>query len=458
MNFTSGAALAGGRNMVTYGGTKAFDMVFTEGLWVELHDKGVDVLGLVLGMTDTPALRQLEFERGRLTSLDEIPAGAVTPASVVDEAIANLGNGPTIATGDDVRMGLELFKSLSRNEVVRLIMQMSSRSHGHRRAPGELGTTMFTLRFDMRAPAIGGPTDLYAAASEMSAWAETRGCVAAVLCEHHCADDGYLPSPLLLGAAIAARTEQLMLNLVILLPLYDVARLAEDISVLDHISAGRATYVFGIGYRAEEYAHFGLSMSDRGHIADEKLGLLRRLLAGEEVEHGGRRMKVTPRPRLPEGPMMSWGGSSLAAARRAGRNGLGLLANGGVPGMQEAYEKACRDNGFEPGFALIPERDTVANCFVAEDVDAAWDEIGQYLLRDAMAYSEWNPDNQVSANITTARTIDELRQTASSHVILSVEEAKQRLAGGEMFNLSPLCGGIPPEIAWPYLKRFAELN
>ncbi len=31
VNFTSGAALAGGRNMVTYGGTKAFDMVFTEG-------------------------------------------------------------------------------------------------------------------------------------------------------------------------------------------------------------------------------------------------------------------------------------------------------------------------------------------------------------------------------------------------------------------------------------------
>jgi short-subunit dehydrogenase len=125
VNFTSGAALAGGRNMVAYGGTKAFDMVFTEGLWAELHDKGVDVLGLVLGMTDTPALRKLEFERGRLSSLDEIPEGAVSAESVVDEAFANLGNGPTIATGDDVRMAFELFKSMSRNEVVRLIMQMS---------------------------------------------------------------------------------------------------------------------------------------------------------------------------------------------------------------------------------------------------------------------------------------------------------------------------------------------
>ncbi|WP_319430405.1 LLM class flavin-dependent oxidoreductase [Mycobacterium sp. RTGN5] len=318
---------------------------------------------------------------------------------------------------------------------------------------------MFTLRFDMRSQSPGLATsELYAAATEMSEWADTRGCLAVVLCEHHCADDGYLPSPLMLAAAIAARTKQAMLNLTILLPFYDVARLAEDISVLDHISAGRAAYIFGIGYRAEEFDHFGLSLSDRGRIADEKLPLLRRLLAGEEVEHDGRRMKVTPRPRTPAGPMLNWGGASLAAARRAGRNGLGLLANGGVPGMQEAYEKASRDNGFEPGFALIPERDVVANLFVADDVDAAWDQIGQYLLHDAMAYSEWNPDNQVSANMSTAKTVDELRRTSSSHVILSVEEARQRVAAGEMFNLSPLCGGIPPDIAWPYLKRCAELN
>src|SRR6188472_3490345 len=316
---------------------------------------------------------------------------------------------------------------------------------------------MFTLRFDMRAPSMGAPpSDLYAAASDMSAWAETRGCVAAVLCEHHCADDGYLPSPLLLGSAIAARTERLMLNLVIILPFYDVARLAEDMSVLDHISVGRASYVFGIGYRQEEFDHFGLSLSDRGRLADEKLGHLRQLLSGEEVVHDGRRMKVTPQPHTPGGPMMMWGGASLAAARRAGRNGLGLLANGVVPGMREAYEKASRDAGYEPGFMLLPERDTATNVFVAEDVDAAWDEIGKYLLHDAMAYGEWNPDNTVSANITQAKTVDELRASSRTHVIWSVDEAAERIGGGEVINLSPLCGGMPPEIAWPYLKRFAE--
>jgi alkanesulfonate monooxygenase SsuD/methylene tetrahydromethanopterin reductase-like flavin-dependent oxidoreductase (luciferase family) len=71
---------------------------------------------------------------------------------------------------------------------------------------------MFTLRFDMRAPEAGAPTTgLYGTAPEMCAWAETHGCLAAVLCEHHGTDDGYLPSPLRLASAIAARTERLLL-------------------------------------------------------------------------------------------------------------------------------------------------------------------------------------------------------------------------------------------------------
>ncbi|HVQ49874.1 MAG TPA: LLM class flavin-dependent oxidoreductase, partial [Mycobacterium sp.] len=35
--------------------------------------------------------------------------------------------------------------------------------------------------------------------------------------------------------------------------------------------------------------------------------------------------------------------------------------------------------------------------------------------------------------------------------------AVERVAGGEMLNLSPLCGGLPPEVAWPYLKRVGEV-
>jgi alkanesulfonate monooxygenase SsuD/methylene tetrahydromethanopterin reductase-like flavin-dependent oxidoreductase (luciferase family) len=313
---------------------------------------------------------------------------------------------------------------------------------------------MFTLRFDMRAPEIGAPpADLYAAALDMCAWAETRGCIAAVICEHHASDDGYLPTPVVLASAIAARTEQLALNLVVILPFYDPVRLAEEIAVLDIISKGRASYVFGLGYRPEEYELFGLDIRTRGRIADEKLGIVRDLLAGREAVIGGRRVRITPLPHTPGGPMLMWGGGSMAAARRAGRYGLAFLAQANLPGMQEAYEAACQQHGHPTGFALLPPRDTPSVMFVADDVDAAWQELGPYLLHDAQAYAQWNPGNETSAGISHVDTVEQLRATSHSHKILSVGETVNHVRDGGMVTLSPLCGGTPPDIAWPYLER-----
>jgi len=232
------------------------------------------------------------------------------------------------------------------------------------------------MRFDMRAPSFGAPAAaLYSAAADMCAWAETRGCIAAVLCEHHGSDDGYLPSPIVLASAIAARTQRLPLNITVILPFYDPVRLAEDLCLLDIISGGRVSVTFGIGYRPEEYQHFGLNIRRRGRLADEKLDLLRKLLSDAHVVHDGRHIAVTPRPHTTGGPTLMWGGASLAAARRAGRYGLGLLANGGEPGMQEAYECAASEYGHSPGPVVVPDRDTATTVFVTDDVDRAWDEI-----------------------------------------------------------------------------------
>ena len=121
--FGSGAGLAGGPNMVAYGASKAFDMVFAEALWAELHDKGVDVLGLILGKTDTPALRELEHSRGQISSPDEVPVGAGTVADVIAEAFENLGNGPTLMVGASMRAAAQMLASLSRNQAVELLAQ-----------------------------------------------------------------------------------------------------------------------------------------------------------------------------------------------------------------------------------------------------------------------------------------------------------------------------------------------
>jgi alkanesulfonate monooxygenase SsuD/methylene tetrahydromethanopterin reductase-like flavin-dependent oxidoreductase (luciferase family) len=317
---------------------------------------------------------------------------------------------------------------------------------------------VFTLRFDMRAPSWGAPpAALYAAAPEMSAWAEEHGGLAAVFCEHHGSEDGYLPSPFLLASAVAARTQRLGLSLILIFPFYEPVRLAEDMAVLDILSGGRASCILAIGYRPEEFEHFGLTLKDRGRLADANLPLLRRLLAGETVVHDGRRITVTPRPQTPGGPLLMWGGGSVAAARRAGRYGLGMLANSNVAGMQEAYEAACREHGHQPGPTMFPDRDHPSVVFVADDVDEAWSQLGEHLLHDVRMYAEWNPGDQTTAGFSHVSTIDELRETGGSHVIISVPEAISRVRAGQILNLAPLCGGLPPEVAWPYLKLVGEV-
>jgi alkanesulfonate monooxygenase SsuD/methylene tetrahydromethanopterin reductase-like flavin-dependent oxidoreductase (luciferase family) len=318
---------------------------------------------------------------------------------------------------------------------------------------------MFTMRFDMRAP-IGGAatTDLYAAAIEMAAWGETRGCVAATISEHHTAADGYLPSPLLLASAIAARTDHLFIAIAAaLLPFYEPIRLAEEMNVLDIISKGRTSYVFGIGYRPEEFEHFGVDMKSRGRIAEEKLALLLEARTGEPFVHDGRRVHVTPPPVTPGGPHISWGGGSIAAAKRAGRYGLDFLAQSDLPGMREAYEAECLAYGHEPGTTSLPPRDTPTTTFVADDVDQAWAEIGSYILHDARSYSDWNPGDETTASLSSAKTVEQLREESTAHKIFSTDEAVEIVRGGGMLMLQPLCGGLPPELAWPYVERVANV-
>ncbi|WIM86862.1 SDR family NAD(P)-dependent oxidoreductase [Candidatus Mycobacterium wuenschmannii] len=128
--FGSGAGLAGGPNMVAYGATKAFDMVFTEALWSELHDTGVDVLGLILGKTNTPALRKLEHSRGHLSSEDAVPSDAASVDEVITEALENLSNGPTLMVGEMMRAMAPMLASLSRNEAVALFAQAQASAMG----------------------------------------------------------------------------------------------------------------------------------------------------------------------------------------------------------------------------------------------------------------------------------------------------------------------------------------
>lgn len=122
----SAAGFVGAPNMVAYAASKAFDMVLAEALWAELHEQGVDVLGLILGETDTPALRRLRRRLGHHDDPDAPLASAATPQQVVAEALENLASGPTWIVGESLRRAMRYVGSLSRGEAVQLMIQASA--------------------------------------------------------------------------------------------------------------------------------------------------------------------------------------------------------------------------------------------------------------------------------------------------------------------------------------------
>ena len=164
--------------------------------------------------------------------------------------------------------------------------------------------------------------------------------------------DGYLPSPLVLATAIAARTSTLpIMTAALILPLYDPVRLAEDMVVLDIISGGRVSYILALGYRPEEFDHHGADFGRRGQLVEDQLALLLRAKSGEPFEHQGRHIHVTPAPVTLGGPTVIWGGGSPAAAKRAARFGLDFIAQGGGPELEEIYAAESRARATNPASA-----------------------------------------------------------------------------------------------------------
>ena len=319
---------------------------------------------------------------------------------------------------------------------------------------------MYLARFAMRTDAAepSARADLYAAALEMTAWSETRGCLSVIVSEHHAVPDGYLPSPLPLAAAMAARTTTVGINVsALLLALYEPVKLAEDMAVIDLISRGRVSYVVGIGYRDEEFALFGVPRRGRGRLVEDRITLLRRLWRGETVPVDGRDVAVTPLPYSKGGPMLAYGGGTAAAAERAGRLGLYFMANSADTTLETIYRSAAEAAGARPLGCRFMDPAMPLTVFVSDDPDRAWSEIGTYLLHDATSYASWH-SGPGTPNVSFASTVEELRAENGAYRIITPDEARAMIAAGQPLALQPLVGGLPPDLAWPYLETAAAIS
>jgi alkanesulfonate monooxygenase SsuD/methylene tetrahydromethanopterin reductase-like flavin-dependent oxidoreductase (luciferase family) len=190
--------------------------------------------------------------------------------------------------------------------------------------------------------------ELYREALELAAEAERLGFDSVWVSEHHFVDDAYMPSVLPVCAAIAARTRRIRIGTALLLaPLIDPLRLAEDAFTVDLLSEGRLTLGLGLGWREEEFDALGVPLRERVARLRRAVEVLRAAAAGELVDG----VAITPRPAQPDGPPLWIGAMAEPAVRRAGRIADGFMGTEVTPASfgeqvrwaREELERAGRD-------------------------------------------------------------------------------------------------------------------
>ena len=316
---------------------------------------------------------------------------------------------------------------------------------------------VFHLRYDMRQPdfCTADSADMYQTAIEQCEWAERHGFTAAHLSEHHGSPDGYCPAPLLLAAAVAARTQSMMIYIAALIaPLHHPVRLAEQLAVLDTIARGRILPIISGGYRAEEFAAVGKSLADRKNYMEMIGPFLNRAWSGESFEFEGREITVTPRPHSQPRPPILMGGSSRAAARRAARDADYFIPSGTE--IFEMYrEELAKLGKADPGPMAASATSVV---FVAEDPDAYWRQIAPHLHHETNLYAEWSDNAGTHSPYRYCETLDDVRLSPSYQVFTpdQMVEYCSTLDGAASVLFHPLCGGIHPDLAWQSLRLFSD--
>jgi len=234
-------------------------------------------------------------------------------------------------------------------------------------------------------------TEIYRKHFDIAALAEDLGYGTIWLTEHHFIDDGYSPSLLPIAAAIAARTRRIRIGtFVILLPLHNALRIAEDAATVDIISNGRFDLGVGQGYRIPEFVGFDIPRRERGPRLEEGAGIIRRVWTEKDVTFEGRFNKLTNVTVVP-GPVQKPHPPIWLAARgpksiaRAARNGYHLMGTGPVE-QQQVYDAALRESGRNPDNFFIAQPRTV---FVASRREKAWDaaEAGAHYMMSC--YGKW---------------------------------------------------------------------
>ncbi len=255
----------------------------------------------------------------------------------------------------------------------------------------------FGLWYDFRQkPPLGDYARFYAECLEEIEEGERLGFAGVWLSEHHFVDDGYLPSPLVVAAAIAARTERMRIGTnVLLLPMHHPLRVAEDAAVVDLISGGRFVLGVGQGYVQHEFETLGFDRRYRPSLFEEGVEVIRRAWEEGRIGYEGKRWRfddlpLEPRPvgRLP----IYIGAFADPAIDRAARLADGFLASAGGGAFAQIYERVrealARHGRADDDFPYVASG--VAH--VHEDSERAREIVAPAIAYQRSRYAEWGTD------------------------------------------------------------------
>ena len=306
--------------------------------------------------------------------------------------------------------------------------------------------------------------ELYRAQLDLVTESERLGFDQAWLTEHHFLDDGYSPSLFPIGAAIAARTRRIRVGtFLLLLPLHNPVRVAEDTATLDVLSSGRFDLGVGLGYRIGEFDDQGVPARERAGRMQEGLPIVRSLLAGDAVTIDGRYNKlrdirITPPALQRPHPPIWVGGTAPKAIERAARMGFHFLS--GSVASSVAYDEALRSNGRNPDDFQIA---AILPIYVAADRDHAWRTAARPLRHMAVNYLRWTAEAKGSADPEQAeRAVPSVEDIISNQsldffgeevlvgtpedVVERIEAYRRRARLTDLVCMLPLPGMAPTDI------------
>ncbi|WP_137388936.1 LLM class flavin-dependent oxidoreductase [Rhodoligotrophos defluvii] len=193
---------------------------------------------------------------------------------------------------------------------------------------------------DMSYPAA----QLYRDTIEEAKLAEELGFISLTIPEHHFINYLVHPSPLLTAVRVAAETKSIpLISAVLVLPFYDIRRLAGEIAQADCLTDGRIQIGVGRGAFRYEFDRFNVPVEESRDRFDDSLNLLMALLSEEEVSWDSKYYKfdaltITPRPYQKPCPKIWVAALSEGAIAGTVRRGFNVMT---TP-LRDPFEAASR--------------------------------------------------------------------------------------------------------------------